>query len=153
MAEVTAKMIFDTVCEALTDKEVMFMKLEEENAVTFGFAGDNVPVDIALFANAHTDVLTLVSRLKFTVCEEKRIDFAVAVADLNYKMVIGSFDFNFKDGYISFRITNSYRGTNISKEVVHVMVGNAYNTVDKIAPLLSQLNNGEIQLDQLLKMI
>ena len=77
------------------------------------------------------EVVQFLSKLPFSIPENKRVDAAVAVCIANYRLVDGSFDYNISDGEIVFRLTSSYRESTLGEELFKYMIMVSSSTVDE----------------------
>ena len=89
--------------------------------------------------------------LPFTFGEDKRLEGAIALNQINYTLVDGSFDYNYEDGRVIFRLTSSYRESLISKELFGYMIACLAVTVDKYNDKLLVLAKGGTTLEDFLK--
>ena len=84
--------------------------------------GDDLPIPITFRVDDERKLLTVVSPIPVAVPEAKRTDMAVAVSLANYIIVDGSFDFDFLEGTMLFRLTSSFRESLIGKELLEYML-------------------------------
>ena len=126
-----ARKVFNTLCEMMDEKNMKYLKREDDLTVLFIMGGDDLPMQFALNVDADRELVRLISPIPADFKDGNRIDGAVATCHVNFSIADGSFDFNFKEGTILFRMTASYIDSLISKELFEYMVGIATFTVDK----------------------
>ena len=126
-----AQQVYQTVCRALDAKGWKYERHDDDLTITCGVRGEDLPVDLVIIVNPKAQVVSVISPLPFRVCEEKRVDGALAVAVANYGFVNGTFDYDIRDGEIRFRIVSSFRESTLSEELINYMVVIAAGTVDE----------------------
>ena len=155
MAEITQqdRDVFNNICGAFDDMDYSYEKNEEDLSVTCTARGDDLPLEVHIFVHPEAKVVLLASPLPFEVSESSRIDMAVAAAATTFKLISGSFDFDLKDGHLYFRMTNSYRGSTISRKLFMDMFLVSCFTIDKYNEKLFMLSQGMLSLDKYLDTI
>lgn len=98
--------------------------------VECGAVGNDLPIPRTISVNAENEIISLYSVLPFEVPEDKRTAVAVAASAANVITVAGSFDFNCMNGMLLFRMTNTFRGSLIGKEIFSHLIFTACQTVD-----------------------
>ena len=79
------------------------------------------------------------------------MDAAVAVAVANSGMVNGAFDLDMGDGEICFRINQSFRGCNFTKETAHYLLSTAFFTTDHYNERFFMLGKGMMSIEQFIE--
>jgi hypothetical protein len=125
-----AKAAYKSLCEMLDDNGWRYDKDEQELAISCSAQGDDLPIDIYMKVDAARNLVLLYSQLPFTVEENRRTELAVAVSVANYGIVDGSFDYDFKNGKILFRLTSSYKESLVGKAMFEYMLFVSCNTID-----------------------
>lgn len=142
-----AKKVFEDLCTSLDRKKWHYKKHEEDLVVTFGVAGDDLPMDFLLVVDAERQLLSVLSRLSFTVPEDKRMELAIATCAASYGLADGSFDYNIAKGTITFRLTASFRESKIGDGLFAYLVGCSSFTVDKYNDKFFALCKGLMSLN------
>ena len=140
-----------TMCETLDGHEWKYQKNEENLSITCTAQGDDLPIDMTIMIDAKRSLIRLLSRLPFTVPEKKRLEFALAVSVVNYKLVDGSFDYNVKDGTLGFRLTSSFMESEMGPDVFTYALLCSCGTVDDYNDKFLMLSKGVVSLDQFLQ--
>lgn len=143
---------FDTLCEMLDQKGWNYKKLEDEFAIECSAQGDDLPMDIHFEVDAERKLYLLISKLPFSVPEDKRVEASLAISAINYTMVDGSFDYNFLNGNVVFRLTTSYRESMLSVSALNYMLMVSCNTIDEYNDALLMLVKGKMSLEDIFKM-
>ena len=146
-----ARLVFNTLCGMLDQKDFKYEIHEEDLVVTFGMGGDDLPMHFVINIDAERDLIRVLSRLPFVFEEDKRVDAAIATSQINYRLADGSFDFNYKTGHVLFRMTSSYKDSLISMEVFEYMIAVASFTIDEYNDKLLMLAKGMITVDEFFK--
>ena len=146
-----ARNMFNTLCGMLDEKDFHYEIHEEDLVVTFGMSGEDIPMHFVINIDAERDLIRVLSRLPFEFAEDKRVDAAIAICQINYRLADGSFDFDYKKGYVTFRMTSSYKDSLISMGVFEYMIAVASFTIDEYNDKLLMLAKGAIPVDEFFK--
>ena len=145
-----AKAVYQTICEALTGMEWDFERDEEKLIITTGVQGDDLPMKIAMRVDVERQFVNLLSYIPFSIPEEKRVEMSVALHIINYRLANGSFDYNFADGEVLFRMTTSFMGSLLGKETFEYMLFVACNTVDEYNDKILMMCKNKMTLEELI---
>ena len=126
-----AQSVYKALCQMLDDLKWTYEKHDEELTIKCTARGEDLPMDITVEIDQNRKLITLISSMPFTVPEEHRNAIAVAVSKANYGMVDGSFDYNYTNGRILFRMTSSYRESLIGKRLFEYMIMVSCHTIDE----------------------
>lgn len=135
------------VCELLDGQEGHYEKHEDDLVVTFVMGGDDIPMPFILRVDAERELIRLVSPIPVVFEGDRRLDGAIATCQANYRIVDGSFDYDYKEGKILFRLTSSFMDSLISKELLGYMVAVAGATVDEYNDKFVLLATGQKKLE------
>ena len=92
----------------------------------------------------------MVSYLPFTV-KKNAGAVARAIAQVNYTMVAGAFEYDYTDGSVCFQMCASYTGALLGEGAFRYLVNVSANTVDEYHDELLMLEQGEITIEQFMK--
>ena len=143
-----AKKVFEILCAALDEREWVYEKEEEKGLVYFQVNGENMPLGFVILVDEERQLVRAVSQLPFKICEDKRMEAAIAVCVANYGMVDGSFDYDISNGVISFRLTASYRDSEVTTGMVQYMIQCSCVTVDNYNHRFMALDKGVIGIEE-----
>ena len=146
----TAKVVYDTACEALTERGWKYEGDLETLRIKTGAVGEDLPMEIIIDVNADRQLFLVISPLPLKVPEDKRVDLAVAISVINNQLIDGSFDYDMRDGKILFRLTSSFIDSKISKEAITYMIMCSCSTIDDYNDKLLLLAKGMLSLEQFL---
>ncbi len=146
-----AQNVYKTLCAMLDEKELKYEKHEDDLVVTFILGGDDIPMQFVLNVDSDRQLIRLLSPIPVTFEGDKRIEGAIATCQANYRIADGSFDFDFKQGRILFRMTSSYIDSLISKDVFEYMVAVASYTVDEYNDKFFMLAKGQLPIEEFFK--
>ena len=133
MAEVNmakAKEVFGALVNMLDTRDWKYEKFEEDLVIKAGIKGEDLPIEFIVVVKPKNEVVQLLSRLPFTIPEEKRVDAAIAVCVVNDSLVDGSFDYDITEGNITFRLTSSYRESELGADLFEYMILVSAGTID-----------------------
>lgn len=143
-----ARKTYETLCSALTNAKVKFTRNDEALRVDYTYKGDDLLMPFIFVVDADRGFVRLISPLSPRVKEEKRLDIAVALSILNYRLAFGCFDLDMNDGELRFRMGNSFRDSALSEEVFQMMVQTGHAIVEKYNDKLYMLAADIISLEQ-----
>lgn len=146
-----ARTVFNSLCGMLDEKNFHYEIHEEDLVVTFGMQGEDIPMNFVINVDAKRDLIRVLSRLPFEFAEDKRVDAAIATCQINYRLADGSFDFNYKTGDVTFRMTSSYKDSLISMEVFEYLIAVASFTIDEYNDKLLMLSKGMMSVEEFFK--
>ncbi|MCM1545902.1 MAG: YbjN domain-containing protein [Clostridiales bacterium] len=148
-----AKRNFKNLCAMLDDNHWKYETDEERLQIDCSARGDDLPINIRIKLNTELEIVTLYSPMPFTVNAESRNAMLIAVARANYGMIDGSFDYNIKNGKIIFRMTSSYAGTILDKDVFEYMLFTSCHTVDDYNDKFETVNKIKMSAEQIIRFI
>ena len=143
-----ARGTFETLCSALERAKVKFTRDDEALRVDYTYKGDDLLMPFMFIVDPDREFVRLISPMSPRVKEDKRLDVAVAISLLNYRLAFGCFDLDMNDGELRFRMVNSFRDTPLSEEVFAMMLQTGHAIVEKYNDKLYTLAAGIISLEQ-----
>ncbi len=143
-----ARGTFETLCGALERAKVKFTRDDEALRVDYTYKGDDLLMPFMFIVDPDREFVRLISPMSPRVKEDKRLDMAVAISLLNYRLAFGCFDLDMDDGELRFRMVNSFRDTLLSEEVFAMMLQTGHAIVEKYNDKLYTLAAGIISLEQ-----
>ena len=136
----------------LDAREWHYEKDEEKLVIHSGVKGDDFPVEFIIAVDAEREVVRFLSKLPFSIPEEKRVDCAIAVCVANNGIVNGNFDYDINDGSIIFRLTTSFKsGSVLSEDLFEYMILASAHTVDRYNDRFFMLGKGMIDIQQFIQ--
>lgn len=135
----------------LDEKEFTYEKHEDDLVVVFTIGGDDLPMKFVLNIDDERELIRLLSPIPAVFAEDKRLDGAIATCQANYRIADGSFDYNYTEGRILFRMTSSFIGSLISKDLLEYMVGIAAYTIDEYNDKFFLLSKGKLSIEDFFK--
>lgn len=150
-----AKILFGTLCQALDKMGWKYNKEEHEDhfAVYTSAVGDDLNIKLAIRIDVDRQVMYLKSPMPFTVPEELREVMAKALIMANWSMLNGSFEMDFSDGFVAFKMIVPYMDSIISAEVCRYMILLSCNMADKFNDKFDAICKSQMTLDQLQEFI
>ena len=130
MADMQAKRAYATVIAMMDNDNLKYSRDDENLRIELGFNTDDLDVNVKFMIDEERELVRIFSFLPFKFPEDKRIEGAVATCVANHGMVNGSFDYDFSDGEILFKLVNSYQGDCFSEEAARYMLSVVVSTVD-----------------------
>ncbi len=149
--EIQARQILDMICEFFDDNHYGYDKDEKTSRILYALQGEDLDMYFSFSVNADAMLVTLFSQLPFEADEDRRADLATAVNEVNTSLQLGSFDYNIHTGRIFFRMTNSYSGTPVNKDVISDMFYMGHQIVDAYDENFMMVAKGMTSIDQFLE--
>lgn len=143
-----AAQVYHDFCGMLDGEGWKYQKDDENLRIECGARGEDLPIDLVIKVDVDRQLVTLISHLPYVIPQDKRIDVAVAVGVINNLLVDGCVDYDLSDGHLFFRMTNSYRGSTIDKEVYKYLLYCACQTIDGFNDKLLMLSKGIIDVQK-----
>ena len=141
---------YNTLCASLDRRGWVYDRDDSKLTVKSGASGDDLPMDLLFSIDTERQLVQMFSPISFTVNEDKRIDFSVAVTAINSSLVDGCVDYNITNGMLMFRITSSFIGSELSEDVFSYMLYCICSTVDEYNDKLLMLAKGELSFSDFL---
>lgn len=148
-----ANEMFKLFCEMLEENNWHYIKDEENLTIGCGAMGDDLPIAITVRIDIQKQLVYVMSKLPFTVPEDRRPALAVAVSQANNGMADGNFDFDYKNGNILFRITSSFCGSLIGKKLFEYMLMCACYIIDEYNDKFLLLTQNNMTVEDILNFI
>ncbi len=145
-----AKKVYDTLCASIENRGWHFNKEEGLLLVHFGVRGDDIPMRFVLVVDEDRQLVRLTSRLPFNMAEDKRIEGAIATCAATNKLANGCFDYDITEGSITFRMTASYRESEIGEGLFLYMIDCSASTVDDFNDKFFAISKGLIDISDFL---
>ena len=123
---------------------------DEDLVISLTVNGDDFPIKTIIRVIDERNIAQILCFCS-KIPEDKRIDVAAAVAVANYGIVNGSFDYDLSDGELRFRVTHNFSDGVPSDEVIHYLLGIAFNTTDKYNDRFFMLGKGMMTLEQFIQ--
>ncbi|MBQ6661074.1 MAG: hypothetical protein IJM57_06575 [Lachnospiraceae bacterium] len=116
---------------------------EEKQTIFFQVSAEPFEVAFKIMLHPCQQLMTIYSKLSFTVDEQYRSAYSMAVNDLNYdRMYKGTFDFSVQKGITVYRIPVPYRKSLISRELLSDAIRDTFDTVTKYNQYLYDVSHG-----------
>ena len=146
-----ASKVYNSLCAAIEELNWKYNKVDSMR-ISFEVRGDDLPMSFIIKIDEDRQLVRLFSALPFKIKEDKIAEACVAVCAVNYELTIGSFDLDISDGTLVFRVTNSFRSSMISKELLEHIVNYSCAFVDEYNDKFLMLNSS-LSLADFLKSI
>ena len=144
--EMEAKALYKTLCSTLDHMQWKYNCEEDEFVVRTSAIGDDLSMKLMMKIDAERQVMYLKSPMPFAIHENVRDVMGKAVLIANYSMLNGSFEFDFSDGYLAFKMVVPYMQSIISEEVCKYMILLSCNMTDKFNDKFQALAEGRMNL-------
>lgn len=148
-----ATQVYEKILQILEKDEWKYERNDENLAVRFTVRGDDIPMDFTVYVDPSPGLLRVQSWLPFEINKDKMIDAAVAVCAINLRMKNGSFDFDFSDGTIRFKVTQTCIDGQLDEEVFRYLLFLSSYTVDEYNDKMLMLSKGGLKLEDFLEEI
>lgn len=142
--------VYDTMIEALDQREWTYEKDESKNLVHFSVNGEDLPIKYIMWVDEDRQMIRILSPLSVKFPEDKRIEGAIAACHASYALSDGSFDYDISDGSISFRLTNVFHESEIGVNLIQYMISCTCVLVDEYNDRFFMLAKGMMDLQTFL---
>lgn len=145
-----AQEVYETLCAAIDSRNWHYRKIDDLRLVQFTVQGEDLPMQFLMAVDEERMLVRVMSRMPFTIKEEKRIEGAIMTCAATNKLANGCFDYDITKGTITFRITASYRETMIGEGLFSYLIDCADATVDRYNDQFFAINEGMMSLQDFL---
>ena len=139
--------VFEEFCKVLDSRNWHYNRDDEKLKIDLEIRGDDLTMDIYANVDENMQRIYMLSHLPFAFSEDKRLDGAIATTVVNYNLVDGSFDYNMKNGRTVFRMTNSFKGCEVSPDLFSYLIDCMLYTVDEYNEKFFMVSIGALSLD------
>lgn len=146
-----AQAVYNSLCRKLDEINWRYTRHDENLSIDCDARGDDLPMSLVFRVNAEKSMLLLISRLPFTVPEDKRLDMAIASTVANYRLADGCFDYDIKSGNMYFRMTNSFVDSMPGGEVFTYMLFCSCGTIDEYNDKFLMLTKGYVSIEKFIE--
>jgi hypothetical protein len=146
-----AKKVFDSLVNMLDSRDWKYEKFEDELLIRSGIKGEDLPIEFIMVVKPKNQLVQFLSKLPFSMPDDKRVDGAIAVCAANYGLIDGSFDYDISDGEIIFRLNSSYRESVLGPDLFEYMIMVSASTIDNYNDKFFMLAKGMITVEQFLE--
>lgn len=143
-----ALQVYDTLCKAMDHRNWHYKKDESTLRIALGVNGDDIPMQLVACVDANRELISVYSPLPFKMSEGKRMEGAIAACAASFGMVDGSFDYDLSDGAISFRMTESFRESEIGEGLFCYLIDCTCAMVDRYNDRFLALDKGMLSLGE-----
>ena len=149
--QIKAEEMYGVACTALDEMGWTYDRDDEKLVISTGAKGDDFPISLIIRILADAETISVISPLNFNISEKTRIEAAIAVSVANDGMIRGGFDYDFTDGEIRFRVTAPYNNSEISTDVIKLLLLIAANTMDNYNDKFFMLSKGALSIQDFIK--
>lgn len=141
----------DKFRQVLKDREWHFEEKDGENKYSFTLEvkGEDLPMDTVFIVDYDREMVTGMSFLPITVDEKHRVEMAIGVGMINYLLALGTFDYDFFEGHVLFRLSVLAPDGEATKAQMSTLVDRLFSIVDEYNDILFMLGKGMLSLEQL----
>ena len=104
---------------------------DREMKINYGVNGDYFNIKFTINVVADKQLVVLTSKLPCKFPKERSGTAALIICTANYALSDGRFDFNIDDSSITFKMTETYRGSLLSKEAYTYLLDYSCWAIDK----------------------
>ena len=153
--EMAANALYKTLCQTLNNMGWKYSREEEKFIVRTSAVGDTpkngMDIKIMIKIDAEREVMYLKSPMQFEIPAHARDTIGKAVILANYSMLNGSFEFDFSDGYLAFKMVVPYMDSIISEAVCKYMIILSCSMTDKFNDKFQALAEARMTIDEFAK--
>ena len=149
--EKEAQSLYKTLCQTLDNMNWHYNKEEDKFIIRTSAVGQDLSMKLFMKIDADRQVMYLKSPMPFEIPTYAREKLSTAVIIANYSMLNGSFEFDFADGYLAFKMVVPFMESIISEEVCKYMIVLSCSMTDKYNDKFLALVEGRMTLEQFAK--
>lgn len=142
-AKKLAEREFNKFLKVMTAAKMQYDLEDGKNAAVFGINIDNMPTVFRISCDEERNMMTLCATLPFTILPHFTAAAAVAVAELNYKLADGHYNFDTDDGRLYFYITLCYADCLITEEVYERFIALPLQVIHESGKSLAKITSGK----------
>jgi len=143
-----ALQVYRTACAALDARQWKYQRDDEALILRFAVRTKDYPVYYILIVDEERQMLRLASPMEFKVGPSKRTELAVVTTVATRYLRDGNFDYDMKTGNLGFRLTASFRGSEIGTGLVDYFIDWTDAAVDHFNEKFAAVNNGEMTVEE-----
>lgn len=122
---------YNCVVETLDSHGLDHSDYPKDSEIYIGSVGEEIQSNVKIMLYKDIELMMMVSSIPFIVPQEKRVDIAAAINMINCTLRNGSFDFNFLNGNIIFRVTGSYIESEMDPDMVRYMLDYSLRKIEE----------------------
>ena len=147
-----AQKVYASLIKMMDANGFKYERIDNELTIRSGFKTDDFPVEFLIHIDTERSLVKFMSKLPFSMPEDKRIDGAVAVCFANNGMVNGSFDYDISTGDMWFRLVTTFSGDmDVSREAFEYIIHVAVGTIDKYNDRFFMLSKGMMNIQEFIE--
>ena len=144
--ESAAKVLYSTLCQTLDNMKWHYNKEEESFIIRTSAVGKDLSMKLMMRIDADRQIMYLKSPMPFDIPSEVRDTIGKAVLIANFSMLNGSFEYDYNDGYLAFKMVIPYMDSIISEEVCKYMILLSCSMTDKFNDKFQALVEGRMTM-------
>ena len=150
-----ARVMFNTLCQTLDNMQWKYKKEETEGhfAVYTTAIGKDLTMRLTIHIDVDRQVMYLKSPMPFVVAENMRDVMAGAIARANWSMLNGSFEMDYSDGFVAFKMIVPYMSSMIGADVCRYLIVLSCNMIDKFNDKFKSIAEGSMTVEELQRFI
>ncbi len=148
-----AKQAFKTLCSMLDEKKWHYEKDEDNLTISCGAKGKDLLIPIHIEFNVDRYFVVVITQMPFEIPEERRKAMAVAVSAANWMLPDGSFDYDFIEGIILYRMALCFADCILSKKAFEYLMLHFCYFADKYNDKFLMVAKSNMTYDEIDKFI
>lgn len=141
-----AQKVYATVCAAIDEKGWKYERMDNDLIIKLCLRGDDLPIHHVIIVDAKQQLLRMASPIPLEMAEDKRTEGAIITSLATALLRDGSFDYDLMTGRIVFRMTSSFRDSEIGKGMIHYFVDYTNAAVDIYNDRFEAVNSGKMSV-------
>ena len=141
-----AQKVYATVCAALDERGWKYDRDDEKLVVRTGVRTEDLPVHHIIIVDAERQILRMASPIPLEMAEDKRAEGAVITTVATMGLRDGNFDYDLQTGRIVFRLTASFRGSEIGIGLAHYFIECTNSVVSHYNDRFEAVNSGKMSV-------
>ena len=143
--------VFNGLCKTFEKHDWQYEKEEAKLTLRSGAVSADLPMEFDVIVEEDSMLVLLVSRLPFSVPEDRRRDMAVAVSVANNALADGCFDFDICGGRLFFRMTSCFLDSTLGEDLFRYMLFASCRIIDEYNDKFLSLATGRMPVEEFIE--
>lgn len=145
-----AQLAFKAICKALDDNNWRYDKDTDKMSIVCGARGDDLPIPLRITVDGDRALLRMSSYVN-SIPESKRMEAAAVICTINYRLVSGCFDYDIRDGEVSYRQSISFADSVLSDAMCEYLLFCVCSTVDEYNDKIADYIGGKMSFEEIMR--
>ncbi len=146
-----AKEVYELICCALDAREWTYETDAERLLVKLDVHGEDLMMKVTFVVDEQRGVMSVLSPMPTHFSVEKRVEGALAVCGVTYKLPIGGFDYDIESGRVAFRANMYFEDGTIGVGKIQQLLSFSLQVIDEYNDKFLAFDKGYLSLEDLVR--